>query len=247
MNNQEAKFILGAYRSDGRDAADAIFTEALAQAERDPELRAWLERQRKFDGTVSAKLQEIAPPAGLREAILAGSRVSAPQAKRHWWSNPAWLAAAAAIALLCALAVSLKPAAASPTASDLAAFARRDLTNSHDDHVGHPPTLAAVQAQLASVRGPLSQNLRLDLDHLRKQNCRAVSVGGREVFEVCFQRDGTWYHVYVGKRSDFAPGSLDPQALLSSEGQLASTAWADSQHVYAVVTQAGAGALRRLI
>ena len=101
--------------------------------------------------------------------------------------------------------------------------------------------------QLASVSGPLSRNLKLDLADLRKKNCRAVSVGGREVFEFCFQRDGTWYHVYVGKRSDFAPGALDPKALLSSEGQLASTAWADSSHVYALVTRAGAEALRRVI
>ena len=33
MKNQEAKFILGAYRPDGRDAGDPAFTEALAQAE----------------------------------------------------------------------------------------------------------------------------------------------------------------------------------------------------------------------
>ena len=107
--------------------------------------------------------------------------------------------------------------------------------------------LAEVQAQLASVRAPMSENLKIDLDELRKQNCRSVRIGGREVLELCFKRDGTWYHVYVGKRSDFAPGSLDPKALLSSEGQLASTAWADSNYVYAMVTRAGADVLRRVI
>ena len=44
MNNQEAKFILGAYRPGGRDAVDPMFSEALAQAGRDPELRAWFEK-----------------------------------------------------------------------------------------------------------------------------------------------------------------------------------------------------------
>jgi hypothetical protein len=247
MNNQEAKFILGAYQPDGRDSGDPMFAEALAYAERDPELRAWLEEQRTFDRTFSAKLQEIVPPAGLRDAILAGARASAPQPKRQQWSNPAWLAAAAAIALLVTAILSLKLAGTSPTASDLSTFARSDLANSHDDHVGHPPGLADVQARLANVSTPMSQNLKIDLDELRNKNCRSVRVGGREVFEICFKREGTWYHVYVGKRSDFAPGSLDPKALLSSEGQLASTAWADSSHVYAMVTRAGADALRRVL
>jgi hypothetical protein len=247
MNNQEAKFILGAYRPDGRDSGDPMFAEALAHAERDPELRAWLAEQRKFDRTFASKLQAIIPPAGLREAILTGSRASAPQPKRHWWSTPSWMAAAAAIALLITAAVTLKPAATSPTAFDLAAFARSDLAGSHDDHVGHPPGLAEVQAQLASVGAPMSQNLKIDLHELRKKNCRIVRIGGREVFEICFKHDDTWYHVYVGKRADFAPGSLDPKALLSSEGQLASTAWADSTHVYALVTRAGAEVLRRVI
>lgn len=247
MNNQEAKFILGAYRSDGRDASDAVFAEALAQAERDPELRGWLERQRKFDGAVAARLQEIAPPAGLREAILAGARVSAPPAKRPAWKNPAWFALAAGIAVLLAVATSLKPGSSLPTAADLAAFARRDLVEAHDTHVGSAPGLAAVQAQLASARLPLSQNLQIDLEQLRREKCRAVRLGGREVFEVCFQRDGLWYHVYVGKRSDFAPGTLDPRALIASDGTMTSTAWADANHVYALVTTGSAEVLRRLI
>jgi hypothetical protein len=247
MNNQEAKFILGAYRPDGRDSGDPMFAEALAHAESDPELRAWLEGQRKFDQTFSNKLHGIAPPSGLREAILTGSRASAPRSKNHWWSTPSWLAAAAAVALLVTATLALKTSPKSPTVSDLADFARSDLAGSHDQHVGHPPGLAEVQAQLASVRGLMSQDLKIDLDELRRKNCRAVRVGGREVFEVCFQREGTWYHIYVGKRSDFAPGSLDPKALLSGEGQFASTVWTDSNHVYALATDAGAEVLRRVI
>lgn len=70
MNNHEAKFILGAYRHDGRDAGDAVFSEPLTLAARDPALRQWLENQQKIDGAIAGKLQAIAPPAGLREAIL---------------------------------------------------------------------------------------------------------------------------------------------------------------------------------
>jgi hypothetical protein len=245
MNNQEAKFILGAYRPDGRDANDPAFAEAKAQAERDPELRAWWEKQRAFDATVSAKLQEIAPPAGLRDSILAGVRASQP--RRQWWTHPAWLAAAAAVVVLATVTVTWRRSASSPDGPQLAAFALADLAHAHDAHTGRPPALSGVQAQLVATALPLAKNLSLNLDDLRRNNCRTVKVGGREVFEICFNRDGTWFHLYAARRSDFAPGELDPRALLTSQGDYASTAWSDSRNVYALVTRAGAEALRRVI
>lgn len=249
MKNQEAKFILGAYRPDGQDAEDATFREALTQAEKDPELRAWFERQRKFDSALSAKLKDIAPPAGLREAILTGSRVSveAARPRRNWWMPVGWLAAAAAVALVATIAMKTRATAALPTGAQLAAFALDDLANHHDQHIGHPAGLNALQAQLANVQIPLSKGVGINLNELRKEHCRAVKLAGHEVFEICFQRDGTWYHVYMGSRRDFAPGAIDPRALLKVQGEFASTAWADAEHVYALVTRAGPQALQRVI
>lgn len=246
MNNQEAKFILGAYRADGRDAADPTFAEALAHAEKDPELRAWLEGQRKFDTKVGTKLRELAPPPGLREAILAGSRVSAAKPERTWWRHPAWLAAAAAMVVVASVTVfRFRPTG--PTGAELAAYALRDLADAHDNHTGRPPGLGGVQAQLVSMALPLPGNLKLDLDELRQKKCRTVTFAGREMFEICFQRNGTWFHLYAARRADFAPGSLDPKALLTTNGEFASTVWSDGGNVYALVTHAGAEALRRLI
>ena len=247
MNNQEAKFILGTYRPDGRDAGDPMFTDALAHAERDPELRTWLEQQRKFDTSVAAKLKAIAPPAELRAAIFAGVRASQP--RRQWWTSPTWLAAAAVVAVLAAVSVSLRRSSSTPTVAQLASFAMKDLAEAHDGHVGHPPEFAGLQAQLASVKLPLTAQggVAIDLDELRRNNCRSVKIAGREVFEICFQRDGTWFHLYVARRNDFAPGSVDPKALLASTGDYAGTAWADAQNVYALVTSAGKEALRRVI
>lgn len=247
MNNQEARFILGAYRPDGRDAGDPKFAGALEQTQRDPELRAWLERQRKFDATVAGKLNELAPPAELREAILAGARASQP--RRQWWMNPASLATAAGIAVMAILGLTVTPSRTGPSVAEFAAIAVKDLADAHDEHVGHPPELAELQAQLGTEQSPLRRvvDLNINLDELRRKNCRSLRIGGREVFEICFQRGGTWFHLYAGRRDDFTPGSVDPNSLIASRGQYSATAWADAKHVYTLVARTDAETLRRLI
>lgn len=244
MNNEEAKFILGAYRPDGRDAGDPQFAEALAQAERDPELRRWLEGQRAFDRAVSDRLRAVAPPAGLREAILAGGRASQP--RRQWWASPVWLAAAAAMVVMAVVGLKLARSSGggAATLAEFANFAAKDIVDEHDRHDGFPAGLDGVQAQLAGASLPLAQNLNLDLDELRRQRCRSVTIAGREVFELCFNREGTWYHLYVARRGDLAPGVTSATAV---QGEYAATSWADARHVYALVARGSVAALQRLI
>ena len=246
MNEQEAKFILRAYRSDGGDAVDSQFAEALAYAQKEPRLRAWLERERALDAAVSAKLNSLQPPAGLRDAILAGARASRPH--RPWWTSPVWLATAAAVVLLLSFTVRLHFSNASaPTAQALAAFALDDLEHHHDQHEGHPATLLDVQAKLASSTTALPGHLDLDLNDLKRKHCRTAHFAGRDVFEICFEREGHWYHLYAARVDDFAPGAADARSLVISKGRFAATAWKDSSHIYALVDSAGPDVLRRLL
>ena len=97
MNNEEAKFILRAYRPDGQDARDPQFAEALEQARLDPELGRWFAEQTTFDKAVSQKLQAIPVPADLRASILAGRKIIRPV---PWWTRRLHPAAAAAMLAL---------------------------------------------------------------------------------------------------------------------------------------------------
>jgi len=96
MTNERAKFVLGAYRSNGADAKDPMFAEALEQAKRDPNLAAWFAEQRAFDQILTERLQQIQPSEDLRSTILSGLRAT-PSRRR--FPPVLWLAAAAGVAV----------------------------------------------------------------------------------------------------------------------------------------------------
>jgi len=246
MNNQEAQFLLRAYRPDGRDASDPLFTAPLAQVERDPLLRTWLVREQAFDAAMTAKLRAVQPPAGLREAILAGARAS--QQRRRWWVNPVWLAAAAAIVVLLSVTVRVRYLHSSaPDASDFASFAMAEVGRAHPQHTTHRPELTGLQDRLTHAALPLPAHTALDGDELRRLGCRKVNFAGRETFEVCFYRGGYLYHLYATAVEGLAPGAADARSLIASSGHFTATAWKDAKFAYALVTYDGREALQRLL
>src|SRR5262245_48303791 len=96
MDNQEAKFILNAYRSGGQDANDPGFFEALEQARCDPVLERWFQDSIAFDTAVSQKLCALEVPRDLRESILAGAKITRAL---HWRNRMRKWAIAAAVIL----------------------------------------------------------------------------------------------------------------------------------------------------
>lgn len=251
MNNTEAKFILNAYRPNGRDANDATFAAALAQAKADPALAAWFAREQAHGAAVAAKLREIVPPAGLREAILAGGRVSEdqlslqPTTQRSFWNRPVWLAAAAAVAVLLVVGVSVWPkqAAASAVLTD---YALVDALEPQM-HGGHGEMTGAFQASLSKDTARLAGGVTLDFAALKDNGCRTLNVAGHDVLEVCFKRNGSWFHCYVARVEDFpgAPAKLAPD--FAQSGKVVAASWADGSHRFVVAGLAGRAALQRLL
>lgn len=244
MNDNEAKFLLRAFRPDGSDVQDPAFAGALAQTEKNPALREWLESEKAFDRTIATKLREVQPPPGLRDAILAGGRAS--QRHRAWWKNPGWLALAASVAII--LTVSLRLSHSGPSAHDFAEFAIHELATTHNSSKhDQPAEFRNVQARFTNTALPLPNNTRLDASELHRLGCRTVSFSGHEVFEICFERDGQWFHLYATPAKAFAPGAAVARSLVMTKGNFTATAWKDAQFVYALVTDEGAEALRRLL
>jgi hypothetical protein len=251
MTLQEAKFILSSYRPNGSDSGSAAFGDALRMAGEDPVLGAWFARSRELDTAVAAKLAQIAPPPGLREAILAGARVGESHRKR----GPAWgwmggLAAAAALVIgLFSLRVPVRPVQPSIPSSaqvaPIAVFAIDDMV--HGKHGGSGEPASALVARLETKGSAIPTGAEIGFDKLKATGCRTISWQGEDMIEVCFVRDGTLFHLYVLRRP--GPGDDDavggPFYLEQAAGSAAS--WSDSHFDYALASTAGVAAIRKLL
>lgn len=255
MSNNEAKFILSAYRPGGRDAVDPAMAQALTQAKNDPALGAWFAREQSHDAAVAGKLREIAPPAGLREAILAGARVSGNAAKgattaavttrRAWWAQPAWLAAAAAVAMLLSLAVwRLSPVPGEAFEEFAVNFVDKGFTLQK-----RGADVAALKTWLGEQRGPLPEALPAKFAELRALGCRKLSFKGQDVSLMCFERDGKEFHVFVARVDgiDAAGADRAPRFLDAQKGGHVAATWADAKNRYVLVSDANLDAVRQLL
>lgn len=246
MNNVEAKFILQGYRPSGADATDATFSAALDQAKRDPGLGDWLAREQAFDRAMIAKLGQLPVPSGLRESILAGGRATVQPKPRRWWSHPAFLAAAASVAIMLGVGAGFWPKSAAANAS-FAEFALADARTGMLHHGLHGAKAEAMQKALGQTTTRLSTQLAVDFADLRDSGCRTVQFNGHEVLEMCFERDGAWFHCYIARRSDFPAFAAALSPLLAVRQGAAIAAWADASQLYAVVSPAGQSTLEKLL
>jgi len=244
MTNQEAQFILNAYRPGGLDAGEALFGDALQQARQDPALGAWFAREQAHATTVAAKLREIAPPPALRAAILAGARMSEAPA-RSWWMQPAWLAVAAAVTVLLAVTAVVWPQRASAQADRLTNFAVDDTL--YGRHGGHGAPGGALSVLLGQPSTRLGAGLPVDFTALRATGCRTLTLAGHDVLEVCFARGDNQFHLYMVQQADFPRLPAGEIADVGTRGGMSFASWADSTHHYVVVSNAGVAAIKGLL
>lgn len=246
MKNEEAKFVLHAYRPNGADAGDATFCAALEQVKRDPALEKWFTAQQAFDRAMCAKLGGVTPPKNLRASILAGAEVSQPRrgGGSTWWRSPVPMAMAASIALLLAVGIAFWPASVS--AEQIATFAINDTL--HQSHEGKEGAEAVeLQATLSQADRRLGSGVALDFAALRANGCRTIRFEGHDLLEVCFKRNGKWFHCYVARVGDFPRLAAKLPPTFTDKDGASAAAWSDGRHIFIVASKAGREAIQRLI
>lgn len=103
MTRDQARHILAAWNPDWPASGEPDVTEALALAERDAELGAWLRQQSAFHRGVRASLRTIQPPADLAARLRAARPTVRPRfgpTLTLGWRSGLALAAAAAVFFL---------------------------------------------------------------------------------------------------------------------------------------------------
>ena len=243
MNNEEAKLILQAYRSGGQDANDPQFQEALAQAQRDPELARWFANEQALDYRISAKLDRvITPPANLKAQLLAQRKIVHPAI---WWRRPAMrYALAACLALLATVAVVW----VNVIRSD-------ELHARGEGFAGYRETVADFTAtklhrldfksrDVAEVRRWLTKKdshadlvLPAGLDGRPSLGCRVLDWGGHKVTLVCFELANRQVaHLLVVDSSTFTDAPAETP-VFGQAGAVATASWSRGGKTYVVASK----------
>lgn len=255
MTNEEAKFMLQGYRPNGADADNEAFAEALKQAERDPALREWFEREQAFDAVVAGKLREIQPPPGLRESILAGKKMTPPQSEppaRPWWAQTWTVGLAAAAAIVMVFSVALTQPTDEPVGElvrmePIIKLAMEDIGGAHGAGT-HASALGTFGAWVLDANNRLqADGMPVDLEYLRSMGCRTINVAGHDVFEICFERDSKTFHLYIVDREDCDPTSLHHEPMFHEKGDFAAASWACDHFAYLVAGGTDLATLRGLL
>ena len=247
MDNDRAKMILSAYRSDGADASDPIFAEALAQAQRDPELARRFAEERALDDRMHAALQSVRPPANLKDSLLLAAEVSRMPAHRAWWAHPAWLAAAAAIVLFAGLVFfALKPDRTPMTLAGVTSEMARLQREERISLGAMTSDPAQIQRWLKEHDGPHDFAAPAGLASQMRLGCQVLDINGNKVSLVCFQVGGQqMVHLLVIDRRRLSDPPVVGKPVLLQEGELAFATWTEGDRTYVITGRGRAESLRQ--
>jgi hypothetical protein len=230
MNREEAQFILHAYRPNGEDARDPQFEPALTLVRTDPELARWFALEQALDAAIAARIHSVSPPPHLTSQLLLARKVIRP---RPWWRKPAWVAAAASIAL--AISVASMWLLRRSGEKDFASFrgtmieASLDMTK-HIDVMGLDAE--ELKQWLIEHRGQPDFVLPLGLANKGIMGCKVLEWHGHQVTLFCLKFGGKHVDVFVANESDLPGVSVGASPRFGSERGLTTATWRREGKIY---------------
>lgn len=247
MNNAKAKFILRSYRSSGEDARDPAFREALEQADRDPGLKGWLQREMELDDVIRTRLAGVPAPASLLDDILATQVVTTARTFRRYSRR---LAMAAAIVMLAAgtwiTVYHVQPALSHD------AFPRMASS-----FLSKPFQLEHTAGNLEDARAWLhARNVAWDIPATDAMEtaatsgigCRPIQWKGREVYLFCFfLEDGNVVHYFIMETDALPDARTGEPPLWARHGQYTTVSWADERYTYVLAGKGEISGLQALL
>jgi hypothetical protein len=234
MDNDEAKLILAACRAHGQETNDPAMAEALAQAERDPELRKWFEEEIRFDQVVCSCLEQVLPPADLKRHILAGHR--AGQTPRATRTIGVPLGMAAAIVLT--FGVGYYTGGLDQTADGFAlADYRQSMINVIETGVDFDAQSSRFQelADFVALKSaPAIKDLPAALQGDAVMGCKIVSWKNNKVSLFCFRNQaGEIVHLFVTEvNQSMSAGLATADKIIARVNNVPTVSWTDRGRQY---------------
>jgi len=245
MTREEAQFILHAYRPSGADAREPQFEEALALVRDDPELARWFAQEQSLDAAIAGRIQTVLVPPDLKARLLLARKVIRP---RPWWSRPAWIAAAASIALLILAASLLLPRRSGK--AEFASFrgAMIEASLNETDHLD-VWGLDANELKQWLVENGGHQDFALPPRLANKDimGCKVLEWHGHRVTLLCLIFDDKHVDVFVVNKSDLPRVSLSATPLFGSQQGVTTAAWRRGGKIYFLAGNISKSDLQRLL
>ena len=246
MTYSEAKEILKLYRPGTADTVDPTFADALAQCERDAELKTWFEEHCALYAAMRAKFKQIAVPEGLKEQIIAERKV-------HTSAVPGWQKAVLAIGALAAIALVIfeisttwKPKEPHDFATyrdtmvgnTIRGYARMDI------YTNDLNVIRQTLVQSDSVADyVLPQNLE---KNAKAAGCVATKWQGKKVSMICFFTgrplkhnlpSDLWLFVTDQSSATGSPANTKPEVKEGSEPGYVTASWTIGNRTYVLATE----------
>ena len=244
--NDQAKLLLSAYRPGGADATDPAFAEALAQAGRDPQLRAWLEESQRFDEAIAGKLRSVEVPANLRATILAGAKFSQPL---RWWQGSRVWALAALLAVFASVAAfwfSKDSRLESWQTESLAVLEKIEAGGVRFDAKNEHP--APLVDWLREHAAPSPAAMPPTLAAHRTFGCKTIDANGRKVSLICFNLGGgDQAHLFTTARAGLQIEPPERHLVFGKKDHWNLASWSSGDEVHMLATQMDETRLRALL
>ena len=244
--NDQAKLLLSAYRPSGADATDPAFAEALAQAGRDPQLRAWLEDAQRFDEAIAGKLRSVEVPAHLRATILAGAKFSAP---RRWWQGSRVWAMAALLAVFASVAavwLAKDSSLEDWQARSLAVLEKIESGTVHFDSISRQPAQLVDWLRAHAAPSPAAMPPALAVHPTF--GCKTIDANGRKVSLICFNLGGhDQAHFFTTARAGLTIEPPEKHPVFGRKDHWNLASWSSGDEVHMLATQMDQTRLRALL
>jgi len=252
MDNEIARDILSAYRSNGADARDPLFFEALEHADRDPETRLWFREQQALDRQVAAAMREVHTPADGKERLLTMLELEAKEAagKPAWtrmWQVGLGLAAMLVLTLSIVTFVNDRDNLSEHYVVSSENFSLSQLARNSMPLDFRGKTTNTLMDWLSQKGAPTPQSLPTALQQAVAYGCKIYATeNGGTISLLCVEVDGELLHMFVFEEKARALLKVTPWQWWG-EGDWNMMAFDEGSQLVAVVTKASPEAINQMI